>query len=464
MTKLAYKDTNSLITDGLGFYLLSGGGQKLELYDTNLAKFSEATMIEDVVIVVPPVDVPVEPTPTPVPMPVEPPTVPVEPPVLNPPALPVGMTVSSAAALTAALRATTGNAVIFIAPGNYGDFLFTGEVFETPVTIKSLNPANPASFRSLSFTRVENLTVEGVSVVFTPNATTSTIAAGLNLTSCKKVKIVDCNLKSGPMPTDGLLTGRGISVTTSENITLTGNDISQFRRGIMTGNVNGLVINYNWIHDNRTSLLSGGGIDNALIEFNHLERSNPNNFGGDGDHGDFIHYWTSSTQTKPSDNIVIRNNFIEQGGGTALLGIYIDNNTNPHGFTNVTVENNLLHNSNGQGIRLEDVVGGIVRNNSLLQTYGDFRKAPRIRVEDGCRNIKITNNIVSNTLAGAAVVNMATLNIVETGTVVIPLVQNQLGKFVGLPKENATLAELQPIPGAFPAGVGATLTPAMFER
>ncbi len=452
MSIARFKSNKAKVAVGLRPVRFKEDGTMHVLTDMAAERFSEI-YLDNGAVTLPPMD-PVDPI------------VPPPPPIDTPPPTPVDpVNAGNVAALNAALAAATGGEIIALAPGNYGDFSLASKAYATPVKLTSLDPASPATFRSLSFSRVENLIIDGLAVVFTPVATTSSIAAGIGLVNCKRVTIANCKAKSGPMPTDGLLTGRGISVLTSIDIALTGNDISQFRRGIMTGQVDGLVIGYNWIHDNRTSLLSGGGIDNALIEGNHLERSNPNNFGGTGDHGDFIHYWTSSTQTKPSDNIVIRNNFIEQGGGTALLGIYMDNNSSPHGFTNVTIENNVLHNSNGQGVRLEDVIGGVVRNNTLLQCgLDDFRKAPRIRVEDGCRDIQITNNIVSNYLAGVAAVNAAALNIVENGTVQLPemtAVAAQAGKFVGLPKDNGTLADMQQIPGAFPAGVGATLTPAM---
>ena len=152
---------------------------------------------------------------------------------------------------------------------------------------------------------------------------------------------------------------------------------------------------------------------------------------------------------------------MEQGTGVALLGIYLDNNKEVHGFTNVLIENNVLHNGNGQGMRLEKVVGAVVQRNTLLQSKGDIQKAPRIRVEAGCRDIAVTNNIVSNGLAGGAFADRVALNIIETGTVQMANIAAQAGKFVGLPKEDGTLADMQQVPGAFAVGAGARLTPDM---
>lgn len=376
-------------------------------------------------------------------------------------------TVSNSAQLTTALKQAAGGDTIQLATGNYGDFSFSGKTFSSEVTIISQDAGKPATFNTLSLSNVGNLTVDSIFVDFTPTAETLNHSAGLSVRYGTNITITNSVFEGGVSPVDGLLIGRGISVINSENIEISNNDVSHFRRGIMTGQVDQLTISYNHVHDNRTSTLSGGDVSNVLIEGNHLESSNPNNFGGDGDHGDFIHYWTSQGQTGFSENFVIRNNFIEQGSGTALLGIYLDNNDNPYGFKNVLIENNVLHNSNGQGIRLEDVEGGVVRNNSLLQASGDFRDAPRIRIEDGSHNILLENNIVSNTTAGAAIPNARSLNIVERGTIVVhnsPSEPNYVGNlFSNLPIKNGDLIDMQKIAGALPSYAGANLTPAMLD-
>ena len=376
------------------------------------------------------------------------------------------ITVSTSAQLTNALQQAAGGDTIQLATGNYGDFSFSGKTFSSEVTIISQDASKPATFNKMYLSSVGNLTIDSVFVDFTPTADTLSHSAGMSVRNGTNITITNSVFEGGVSPVDGLLTGRGISIIDGENIVITNNDVSHFRRGIMTGQVDQLTISYNHVHENRTSTLSGGDVSNVLIEGNHLESSNPNNFGGDGDHGDFIHYWTSTNQTGFSENFVIRGNFIEQGSGTALLGIYLDNNDNPYGFTNVLIENNVLHNSNGQGMRLEDVNGGIVRNNSLLQATGDFRAAPRIRVEDGSQNILLENNIVSNTTAGAAMDNVSGNNIVERGTIVVQhenaSAPNYVGNlFTNLPISNGNLADMQKIPGALPSYAGANLTPSM---
>ena len=375
-------------------------------------------------------------------------------------------TVSTSAQLTTALQQASGGDTISLASGNYGDFSFSGKTFSSDVKIVSQDAGNPAVFNTMSFNNVDHLAIDKVFVDFKPNAATLDNAAGLSVRDSAHITISNSVFEGGVSPNDGLMIGRGIYVLDSQDVTITNNDVSHFRRGILTSDTDQIKITYNHVHENRTTTLSGGNVSNALIEGNHLESSSPNNFGGTGDHGDFIHYWTRNIQTGPSENFIIRGNFIEQGTGTGILGIYMDNDTNPQGFKNVLIENNVIHNSNGQGVRLEDVDGGIVRNNTLLQSEGDYRDAPRIRVEDGSKNILIENNIVSNTTAGGALDNISGNHIVEHGTVVVqntnPSAPNYVGNlFVNLPLANGDLADLQPRPGAFPGNVGAYLTPNM---
>jgi parallel beta-helix repeat protein len=377
-------------------------------------------------------------------------------------------TVSNSAQLTAALNQAAGGDKILLATGNYGDFSFSGKTFASDVTIVSQNAAKPATFNTISLTDVGHLKIDSVFVDFKPTAATLDHHAGLSVRDGANITITNSVFEGGVSPNDGLLIGRGISVLGGQNIDITNNDVSQFRRGILTSDVNDLNVSYNHVHDNRTTTLSGGNVSNALIVGNHLESSSPNNFGGAGDHGDFIHYWTMPDQVGASTNFVIRNNFIEQGTGTGLLGIYLDNNSNPQGFTKVLIENNVIHNSNGQGIRLEDVNGGTVRNNTLLQSQGDYHTAPRIRVEDGSKNIVLENNIVSNTTAGKAMDNASGNNIVEKGTILVQhdsaSEPNYVGKlFVHGAVTNGNLADFQKVPGALPANAGANLTPSMLD-
>ncbi len=370
-------------------------------------------------------------------------------------------TVSTPAQLTAALNAATGGETILLSAGNYGVFSVSNKNYTSLVTVTAASPSNPPTFASFTVSSVNNFKLDKIYVAYAPTATTADHMSGMMVTNVENFILSNSVFKSSPNPV-GEQVGRGISVTGGKNVTIAGNEVTGSRRGILTGGIDGLAIKHNYVHDIRTSQLSGGIVSNVLIEGNHLRTSRAVNFGGAGDHGDFIHYWTQPHQTGPSSNFKIINNFMEQAGGTALLGIYMDNNTNPQGFTNVHIENNILHNSNGQGMRLEDVVGAVVKNNSLIQSEGDFRKAPRIRLEDGTKNVVLENNVVANTTAGGAMTDPAGNNLVERRTFIAQIEDsskdNYAGKiFVKAPILDGEIEDHAIKAGSIAVGYGATL-------
>src|SRR5690606_11438942 len=150
---------------------------------------------------------------------------------------------------------------------------FSGKSFASNLTITSQNADKPATFNTLSFTSVSNLTVDSVFVDFTPTAPTLDHHAGLSVRNGTNITIQNSTFEGRVSPLDGLLIGRGIAVIGGENIHITDTDVSQFRRGILTSDIDGLKITYHHVHDHPTTTLAGGDVKNALIEGNHLERS-----------------------------------------------------------------------------------------------------------------------------------------------------------------------------------------------
>ena len=77
-----------------------------------------------------------------------------------------------------------------------------------------------------------------------------------------------------------------------------------------------------------------------VIDGNHLSDSHPYMW-GKVDHADFIHIWTSKDQDGPTTGVQVTNNTIEQGDGTAILGINLEDSTHKT-FTDVTISGSKL--------------------------------------------------------------------------------------------------------------------------
>jgi Ca2+-binding RTX toxin-like protein len=320
--------------------------------------------------------------------------------------------VANAAQLSAALSSANAGDTILLAAGNYGDFSISNLSFTSHVTIESADAANPAIFRSLSISGSRGLTFENLDVHFTPTSTTVAWDNAVLVKNSSDLvfahnEITGGDAVNGVAPTATSLNstgnilgwpcGRAMTITGSSNIQVLDNDMSTFERGMVLSDVAGLTISGNDIHDTRKSPIGGGDVSNTVISGNYLHDVNPWEWGQTyGDHADFIHIWTVPTsQTGASDGLVITGNFISQGQGTAILGIYLDDNSNGLGFTHTEIDGNVIYNGNLQGIRIENT-SGAVDGNVLLQSSGELKVGPYILVRDGS-TASITHNVLSST-------------------------------------------------------------------
>ena len=328
------------------------------------------------------------------------------------------LTVRTTAELQDALRKATGGEVIALASGNYGDLSINGIEATVPITITSSDPMQPASFNSISLMDCTNIALAGLEVAFKPDNETVSWSSAIRIASSSGVDVTDCIITGGtsvrgiapgdPAGTQGaegifgLPIGTGVTVLWSDEISLSNNEISMFQRGIALSDIDDISISGNEVFNIRTTQLAGGNCDNVLVEGNNFHTSNPWKYGGAGDHADNIHFWTVPSQSAPSENYVIRNNILSQGEGTPIMGIYFDDNKNDIGYTNVLIENNIVHQGHIQGIRIEDVDGLRIIDNTLVQSSGDPSQAPQIVLREGSNNVLIDGNILSGVDASRA--------------------------------------------------------------
>ena len=318
--------------------------------------------------------------------------------------------VHSALELTKALSVATAGSTIALAAGNYGDVTISNLNFAQNVVITSLDPSHLAEFGSLRVMSTHGITLDHVAVKFVPTSTTVHFSSAVMVSDSSSFSMTNSMLHGGPAINGvsftatvldatgnvlGLPAARAITVTRSTGVTIENNNISTFHKGVVLSNVNGITIASNDIHDLRTTPISGAVVSNATITANHLHDFTPWNFGGAGDHGDYIHFWTvAGSQTGASDNIAITDNFLDQGTHDPLLGIYLDDNQQNIGFTHVLIANNVISNANGQAVRLEDVTGR-VSNNTLIQPRAtDYHDAPGVVITAGS-HVSLTDNLLS---------------------------------------------------------------------
>ena len=305
---------------------------------------------------------------------------------------------STLGGLLTALSQATGGETIQLAPGDYGAITLNRFNFSVPVTIVG------GSFSSMVVTVSSGLNFEGTTVNFVPNAASTSDSQAIRVWNSDNIHFNNATLVGGvavngveatATATDstgnvlGYPVGKGINFATSTNSSITNSDISMFAKGVVLAGGHDLLIDGNNIHNLRTTPISGTVDSNLTISNNHTWDSNPWRFGAN-DHGDRIHIWTNGVAIT---GLVIANNYLDQGAGAPMLGIYLDDNNAGLGFINVVITGNTLIDGQGQGVLLEHTSGTVSNNTLTWSGYGvAYSNTPRFDINDGSSHINFTNN------------------------------------------------------------------------
>ncbi len=319
------------------------------------------------------------------------------------------ISVSTSAGLTAALKTAHAGDVISLQAGDYGDLSINKLKFSSDVIIKSADTGHPAVFNTIAVGSSSGIHFENVNVDYTPTMTTYSFDSVVKIQSSDHITFSGGVVNSGVaingtppgVPGDssgnitGVLTARGFTLATSSHVTISGVEITKVGKGIVLAGGDNVTLSNNTIHDLRTSPITGGGINHLVIDGNHLSDSNPYKWGS-VDHADFIHIFTSATQTAPTNDIQITNNTIAQGTGTAILGINLEDSSHKT-YTNVVISGNVIENGNHQGLFVAGLTHSTVSNNVLLQTSGGTNDAPEIIMIGASPDTTVSGNFASVT-------------------------------------------------------------------
>ncbi|MDK3074563.1 right-handed parallel beta-helix repeat-containing protein [Sedimentitalea sp. JM2-8] len=405
--------------------------------------------------------------------------------------------VRNTAEFKAALKQMAAGDTIALAPGTYDWTQISPKTSnlindpDRPVTITSQDPGDPAVVMGIFVDYTSNLIFDNLDIRFEiesfgPQALGRTDLENIPDSATYPIRIdhaenitvqnsritgeiseigVAYDDVSTPSPSGkviGLPSGGHIKIDYSKNVTVKDSDISLLTKGIRANGVDGLTIENNEIHDLRSSPIGGGNVDNVIITGNKMYDITPRFVEGyDLDHADFIHFFPRpGIQDGAQENYVITDNVMLQGSGAAILGIYLDDNSYGLGYKNVLIENNLIHNGDTQGIRLEYVTHGEIKNNTLVPADNEFGGVAII-VRQNSHDLDISNNVVS---APTDYMGEGG-NIVESGTVIVQRLDSSLDNYLGDLFSNpfdshVDLEDLQVIPGSsidIP-GLGASIT------
>lgn len=381
-------------------------------------------------------------------------------------------TVTNSTELANAIAKAVAGDEIKVAGGVYAELAVKGKTYDIPLKITALDASNPPVFNKVVVYLSSGVVLDGLSFKLPATATSSSASSAVLIDQSSKVSVLNSKIAGSlaingvdPNATAldatgnviGLPFGRGLTITKSTDVLISGNDIAQFGKGIAMVSSSGITIHNNEIHDLRTSPIVGSGLNNITISSNQTYNYSPWKWGETyGDHGDLIHIWTDGNyQTAASANIVIKDNFLTQGTGTPLLGIFLETNTPTFGFEKVLIDNNVISNSNNQALRLERVSGVVSNNTAIAPDNSMLKGSPGLIGAYGSQ-LTITNNMLGH------ITVYTDSTSVQSGNMIISRTDTNAagyyGKvFVNALVENPKLNDLAKLSG-FTAG--ATLTQA----
>ncbi len=296
--------------------------------------------------------------------------------------------VKNASELSKAIKSVKGGETILLAPGNYGNFAFSGTPAST-VTIKSLNPNNDAVFQSLKLTRADNFRIEDVDIN-NPQGPGSTDKA-LIINVSNNISIVGIDVagsKDGNAWNDGF----GAFITSSNNVAILDSTFVQTNIAIAVGRAKNLVIAGNDISESRQGV-SVAQVSGGLFDRNYLHDMNPTVT----DHADFFQVHAGGTSLSSTDLKFTNNILIQGNNGLGIHGIFIRNEKADLGMrhSNITIENNYYSGAALHGISVSDADNVSIKGNTVLFSgISTFNLVPAVFVS-GVRGAEIKNNIAT---------------------------------------------------------------------
>jgi len=236
--------------------------------------------------------------------------------------MPGTLNVSNLTELYSALAKAQGGETILLAGGNYGDFNLTMQskfnyAFPSNVTIASADPVNPAVFSGVDVRGASNLTFDGITFDYTFSTGDPIYFRPFQFNGCDNITIRNSTFdgdvaKGVSAQADGLGYAFGLVVGNSTGVMVENNEIFGFYRGVVMGGNTGTVVRGNELHSIRMDGMNFVQMQNAVIEDNYIHDFFRSKLAGD--HADMIQFWTNGS-TKPSTDIIIRNNILDIGDG-----------------------------------------------------------------------------------------------------------------------------------------------------
>jgi hypothetical protein len=309
------------------------------------------------------------------------------------------MIVNDQAALTAALKAAKGGETFELAPGTYPQVSISARTFATPITITSVDPANPAIVQDIDVSKSSGVAFEFLVIgsPIKPGEAIGVNSAAVTVGSSKYVSFYRCHVH-GSLDDDATNDRYGISCRNSSFLTIDSCTFEQLTRAALFGSCTDVVVSGSSFMHLRSDGCDFAACQRVTIDNNLFADYSPIA----GDHPDAIQFWTTGTVT-PNTDIVIKNNMILFGGGVGAQGIFMRDEVGTLPYARVTIDNNLIYVVNGyNGMAVGNGTDITVTNNTVLSRSRDQYKI-RISlgtIKGGVVSKNVADYLLTGTLTG----------------------------------------------------------------
>jgi hypothetical protein len=295
--------------------------------------------------------------------------------------------------------------------------------YSPPLTIRNRDPGSPTVIRLANV-------IESDGIIFSDLKMNSRIPhegdrrlAVFSIIKSKNIRVTNSVLSGSAVTYLSELDKQGMAenfilIRWSDNIEISKNDISGFMHGISI-----LESRYLEISNNNISRLQGDGIRMGGVQWLTISDNRISDFlGADQSvtHSDMIQLWSTNSKLV-SNNIKIQRNRLLSGNGPATQAIFMRNEQSDKNTTNedrfysdITVEDNLIHNGHLHGIMVGETRRLLVKNNTLIPNFkstmgiGSKRRnfTPMIRISKRATDTIISNNITGGIISAPPSVNL----------------------------------------------------------
>ena len=300
--------------------------------------------------------------------------------------------------LNTAIGAASAGDCICLAQGNYGTLNLKQVKFSAPVTVKSADRKAPATFTTARIVDTSNVTLDGLVFDYTFSASDKETVNLFSVDTSDHIVIRDSLFdgdfaKGTGTSADGAGFGRGLSVVKSSEVALINNEFRKWWKGFSMSTGSQYSVIGNDVHTIRSDGLNFGQVTGLLVEKNYIHdfKSAPNT----ADHRDMIQILRSSGIG--SSDIVIRNNIFDMAAGEYTQTIWSGTDGSSAVLKNVLVENNIVYNAHTNGIAMHSIQGIVIRKNTVLRVpRAETAKVtiPNINVGSGSTNVTMEKNVV----------------------------------------------------------------------